>query len=258
MKRTIAIACVAAWIAVVATHGSIERAFAAPRALVRPLALPFLWRSVIEATKNADPLEAYESARLLLAATPGWTDGHAVFAFRFVLDGGAVALPPAERAAATRDRLLLALAALEEVRNSSGSREALLLGDMAWLVLLTTRNEPAVAPLLGTDPAILADRYLAEAEARGGGRMVQEQRLYDVPRLCAALLRAGDRNHALSLLEEAGARCERSAIPELAGEWRDTLLLVHRALTGESPLDPVALQRQKADPRLDALAPFLR
>lgn len=258
MRRAAVVVCLSAWVAVVATHGSAERAFAAPRALARPVALPFLWRSVVDATENADPVEAYERARLLLAATPGWTDGHSVFAFRFVLDGGAVALPPEQRAAATKDRLLLALAALEEARASSGKREAALLADMAWLVELTMRNEPGVTPLLGTDPAFLADRFLAQAEALDGGRMVREQRLYDVPRLCAAMLRAGDRSNALSLLEEAAARCERSGVPELAGEWRETLLLVLRSLADDSPLDPVAARRQKADPRLEALAPFLR
>lgn len=258
MRRAVVVVCLAAWVAVVATHGSAARAFAAPRALARPVALPFLWRSVVDATENADPVEAYERARLLLAATPGWTDGHSVFAFRFVLDGGAVALPPEQRAAATRDRLLLALTALEDARTSSGEREAALLADMAWLVELTARNEPDVANLLDADPAILADRYLAQAEARGGGRMVRERRLYEVPRLCAALLHAGDRNHALSLLEEAAARCQRSGVPELAGEWRDTLVLLRRTLSGDPAIDQQELRRQKADPRLEALAPFLR
>ena len=258
MRRAVVVACLALWVAVVAMHGSAESAFAAPRALARPVALPFLWRSVTEATENADPVEAYERARQLLAATPGWTDGHSVFAFRFVLDGGAVALPPDQRAAATRDRLLLALAALDEARASSGVREAALLADMAWLVELTVRNEPGVAPLLGTDPALLADRYLAQAEARGGGSRIREQRLHDVPRLCAALLRAGDRSHALALLDEAAARCAQSGVPELAGEWRDTLLLARRTLAGDSPIDAAALRRQKADARLEALAPFLR
>lgn len=258
MRRAVVILCLAAWVAVVATHGSAERAFAGARALARPVALPLLWRSVVDATANADPVEAYERARLLLAATPGWTDGHSVFAFRFVIDGGAVALPPEQRAAATRDRLLLALAALEEARASSGASEAALLADMAWLVELTVRNEPGVARLLGADPAVLADRYLAQAEARGGGRTVRERRLYEVPRLCAALLQAGERNHALSLLEEAAARCQRSGVPELAGEWRDTLVLLRRTLSGDHPVDQEALRRQKADPRLEALAPFLR
>lgn len=258
MRRAIVVACIAAWVAVVAMRGSAERAFAAPRALVRPVALPLLWRSVAEATENADPLEAYERARLLLAATPGWTDGHSVFAFRFVLDGGAVALPSGPRAAATRDRLLLALAALEEARSSSGVREPALLADMAWLVELTVRNEPDVAPLLGTDPALLADHYLAQAEARGGGPRIREQRLHDVPRLCAALLRAGDRGHALALLDEAAARCALAEDPELVGEWRDTLLRARRALAAESPIDADAVRQLKADPRLEALAPFLR
>ena len=258
MRRLVAALVVAAWIAFVVANGSAERALAAPRALVRPTVLPFLWRSLVDATQHADPTEAYERARLLLAATPGWTDGHSVFAFRFVLDGGAVVLPPGQRAVATKDRLLFALAALEDARSSSKSREAALLVDMAWLVELATRNEPGVAGLLGTDPALLADRYREQAERIGGSRMVVEQRLYDVPRLCAALLHGGDRKHALALLDDAAARCQRSGIPELAGEWRDTLLQVRDALAGVAPVDPVRQERQKADARLEALAPFLR
>ena len=51
-------------------------------------------------TAHGDPREAFERAQLLLKATPGWADGHAVFAFRYALDGGAEALPPDQRAAA--------------------------------------------------------------------------------------------------------------------------------------------------------------
>ncbi len=251
-------AALCAWIVGVALLGRREAALAAPAAVVRPVALPFLWRSVVDAAEHGDPREAFERAQLLLKATPGWADGHAVFAFRYALDGGAEALPPEQRAAAAKDRLLVALRFLEDAREGCGPREPALLADMAWLVELATRNEPLLASQLDTDPALLADRYLAQAEAKGAGRSVREQRLYDVPRLCAALLRTGDRRSALALLEEAAHRCESSGMPELAGEWRATLLGIRGTLLDEAGTPTEVRDRQKADPRLAALRPFLR
>lgn len=258
MKRVAMAAALCAWIAGVAMLGRREDALAAPTAIVRPVALPFLWRSVADAAEHGDPREMFERAQLLLTATPGWADGHSVFAFRYALDGGAEALPPDQRAAAAKDRLLVALRFLEDAREGCGPREPALLADMAWLVELAARNEPLLAPLLDTDPALLADRYLAEAEAKGAGRSVREQRLYDVPRLCAALLRTGDRRSALALLEEAALRCASSGIPDLAGEWRSTLLGIRETLRDEAGTPLEVRDRQKADPRLAALRPFLR
>jgi hypothetical protein len=258
VRRLLLAALLCAWVAGAIAFGSTDHAMRAPRDLVRPVALPFLWRSLADAAEKSDPAEAYECAQRLLAATPGWADGHAVFAFRYALQGGATVLDPTARAVAAKDRLLVALAVMEDARASCGPRESALLADMAWLVELAVRNEPGIAPLLDPDPAILADRLLADAESHGGGRMVREKRLYDVPRLCAALLRAGDRRSALALLDEAAVRCAQSGIEELAGEWRATLLATRTLLAGEGPANPALREQQKADPRLEALAPFLR
>ncbi len=226
-------------------------------ALVRPLTLPFLWRSLADATAHGDPREAWEAAQLLLEATPGWADGHTVFAFRYALDGGDAVLPKAAREVAAFDRLRLSLRLLEDARAECGKREPQVLSDMAWLVELAVRNEPGIAAHLGTDPAVLADRYLEQAEALGAGRMVLEQRLYEVPRLCAAFLRAGDRERALAVLDEAIRRAGQQPDPALAHEWRSTLLAVRGDLRGDGE-DAAGRELRKADARLQPLAPFLR
>src|SRR6185436_19804544 len=145
-------------------------------AMVRPIALPFLWRSLGDASRAGDPAEAFAKAQLLLEAIPGWADGYIVFAYRYALDGGDVALPPAARERAAADRLQIGLSVLDRARASCQRDEIDLLVSMSWLVELAVRREPGIAPLLGTAPAVLADGFLVAAEARGAGRMVREQR----------------------------------------------------------------------------------
>lgn len=231
-------------------------------ALTRPASLPFLWRALGDATRTGDAREAFERSKDLLAATPGWTDGHAVFAFRFALDGDDLVRPEAERIDAAKDRLDLALRFLDEAALGAGPRAAALFADAAWLVELAVRQEPRLAERLGTDVAVVVDEYLARAERLGAGRMVREQRLYDTPRLCAAFLRAGDRERALTLLQDVAARCERESVPALRDDWRTVLQDVQTALWPAAPgLDEAwrTLRiRLAADPRLQPLAPFLR
>jgi len=224
-------------------------------AMVRPIALPFLWRSLGDASRAGDPAEAFAKAQLLLEAIPGWADGYIVFAYRYALDGGDVALPPAARERAAADRLQIGLSVLDRARASCQRDEIDLLVSMSWLVELAVRREPGIAPLLGTAPAVLADGFLVAAEARGAGRMVREQRLFQLPQLVAALLAAGDRARALDLLDEGVARCAEVRRTDIATEWRALLDAVRRCLRGDPTVDGAALL---ADDRLQPLATFLR
>ncbi len=255
MTKAAALACLLLWAAAWqlsggATDGPVRLA----EALARPLALPFLWRSLAEADRQGDAVEAYGKAQQLLLATPGWADGHTVFAFRYALDADLVAAAPQERARLAKDRLLLALATLDDASRTCGPREHEVLAAMAWLVELAVRNEPGIAALLPQDPALLAEGYLRRAEERGAGRMVRERRLYELPRLCAIFLGAGDRRRALDALDEGVARCRASDDPGLA-EWADRLAQIRSALAdGEGQ----AVEALAEDPRLEPLVPFLR
>lgn len=228
-------------------------------ALGRPVALPFLWRSLEEAAAAGDPAEVFARARLLLEAMPGWADGHIVFAYRFALDGDALAdREPAARAAAAFGRLRLSLAMLEDARRTCPRYEVELLAAMAFLIETAARREPAIVPLLGREPVLLADEYLAVAERldreRGERQNVREQRVYLVPDLCAALLRTGATDQALALLDTAIARCATLADRQPALEFAAQLRRLRAAL-----LDPAADRSElRADPRFDALEPFLR
>lgn len=225
------------------------------RALTRPVVLPFLWRALNDAGSHGDPFEAFVKAKSLLAALPEWTDGHAVFAYRFVLDGGDRAAAADVAAHATADRLQLGLELLETAILRNQAQQVDTLAAMSWLVELTARREPALAAHLPRDPAIIADSYLVRAEAIGAGRMVRETRLFGLPKLLAALLRAGDRTRAEDLLGEGLRRCSEIPEPDLRADWQHKLLGVHRALRGDPTVDRAALL---ADDRLQPLAPFLR
>ncbi len=225
------------------------------QALSRPIALPFLWRALADASRNGDPFEAFVKARSLLATLPEWTDGHAVFAYRFVLDGGNRAAAADDAARATADRLQLGLELLETAIARNPAQQVDTLSAMAWLIELAVRRQPALAPLLRCDPALLADAYLVRAEALGAGRMVRETRLFGLPKLLAALLAAGDEARALELLAEGQRRCAEIPEPDLRADWQQKLLGVHRALRGDPTVDREALL---ADDRLQPLAPFLR
>lgn len=262
MRHLLPTVAVAAFATAFAVGGDVDAATRQVAALTRPATLPFLWRALGDAARSGDASECWERSKELLAATPGWADGHAVFAFRFALDGGELLLPKAQREQAAADRLALALRFLEEAAAVGGPRAAQLWSDAAWLVELAVRAEPAAAASLGEDPALRIDRCLARAEASGGGRLVREQRLYDAPRLCAAFLRAGDADRAVAFLQEVADRCANEADPALRDGWRAVLLEVRTALLPAAPADRderrELRRRLAADPRLQSLAPFLR
>lgn len=244
------------WTAAALVGHADPAAAAAPfAALARPVALPFLWRSLGDAAKAGTPAEAFAKAQLVLQAIPGWADGYMVFAYRYAIDGDDQALPAEAHARAAADRLRVGLAVLDAARQSCPRHEIDLLVSMSWLVELAVRQEPAMASLLGEDPTLLADRFLATAEGLGAGRMVREQRLFQVPRLCAAMLRAGDRDRALALLDEGIRRCAEMADAALGAEWQKTLADVRRCLLGDPTVDRASLL---ADSRLESLATFLR
>lgn len=223
--------------------------------LVRPAVLPFAWQSLLEAEAGGDAAEVFARAQRLLQLMPGWTDGHAAFAFRYAL-ADERAGDPAARAARARARLDVAMAWLASARPRAGRHELSLLQLLALLPDVAARQEPGLADLLRPSGGAeaMAAAWLTEAERCYPTAAVREQRTFFAPRLAAALLAAGDRAGARAVLATAIERSHDVRDQELAAEWRLRLQEVVRALAGEVvDLDAVA-----ADPRLRPLLPFLR
>jgi hypothetical protein len=261
MRRTILLlAGVGCWIAAaVVGQPKLDNLGAWGLAFARPLAMPFLWRSLDDALHGGDPAEAFARAQVLLDALPEWADGHAVFAWRYALEGGDPLATGEARARAAKARLLAALAMLEAARPRAGAHEADLLVWMAFIAEYTARAETGLRELMVADPGLgdptlLADRYLAAAERMTGRPGLREQRIFLAPRLCAALLQAGDREGALRLLDDTIARCREVRDPDAGHEWQQTLTLVRRCLAGDAAVDA---GRLREDPRLEPLLPFL-
>jgi hypothetical protein len=224
----------------------------------RPAVLPFAWRGVRAAERHGDPVEAFARARALMRLLPQWADGFAAFAYRYVLaPDTAAGETAAARAERVRSRLLLALAWLDGARAGLGRHEPSLLQAMAFLPEVAARAEPGLAEALRPQggPAALADRWLAEAEARFPSAAAHEQRTFYAVPLAAGLLAAGDRAGALAVVQTAIERSRQVRDQEVAGPWRERLAVVERALRGEPDVD---LRAVLADPRFAALHPHLR
>jgi hypothetical protein len=220
---------------------------------VRPAVLPFLWRSLREAERSGSAAEAVTAAHALMALLPQWTDGHLVFAWRFALSADEViGGDAAERAAR---RLEAALVFLAEARGRQPEREVDLLAGTSFLVEMAERHHPDLGRWLDREPSVLADDYLHEAEVRApAGASVREWRIFKVPGLLIALLRRGDRAHAMEVLDAVLERVPEIRDAELREDWGRQLRQVRAALHGE----PVDLAELAKDPRLEALVPLLR
>ena len=62
MRRLLLAALLCAWVAGAIAFGSTDHAMRAPRDLVRPVALPFLWRSLADAAEIEDALDDERAA----------------------------------------------------------------------------------------------------------------------------------------------------------------------------------------------------
>lgn len=246
-------ACFAGALAIAGPRPGDLREFASW--LGRPAMLPFAWQAFGEASRTGNADETFARAQQILALVPSWTDGHAVFACQFVLDGDHLAHATADRAAAMHRRLQIALAWLEAARPFAGRREVELLERMAMLAELAAANEPGLAALLAPTGgfAAIADHYLDEAERAGAGPAVRENRTFRMLSFAAALLGSGDRAGALHVLDAAILRCADVRDQELATEWRRRLDEVRRHLRGES----IDLTAVRADARLAPILPYL-
>lgn len=232
----------------------------AARAIVRPVTLPFAFAALQNATTAGDAEETFARAQQLLDQLPTWSDGHLLFAWRFALDGGEVLADPAVQAAAALRRLRIALAWLELARQRSPRHGAELLASMAFLVEMSAERNAALADLLrtgeGRPPAVIADEYLARAEAESGSHVtVKQRRLFFTPILVADLLRAGDSGRAREVVQRAITGTAALEDPAEAADWRNSLQRLDRRLAGDRSIRNEDLA---SDPRLLPVLPWLR
>ncbi len=255
LLRTAAVVLAAAAPALVPPTWANLREFGAW--LARPILLPLAWAAHDEAARAGEPAEAFARGQQVLQLLPTWTDGHAVFAYRHVLDATERGTSPDERARSALRRLRTALAWLEDARRSAGPREIELLQAMAFLPEAAAMQEPALETVLAPDggSAAIADRYLDAAERLRPSASIREQRTFFLPRLASGLLAAGDRPRAILVLDTAIARAADVREHDLAAEWAARLDEVRRHLRGEHGVDLGAV---RADPRMAPLLPFLR
>ncbi len=255
LRLLAATGCMGLWIAALMVgNASPSNAQRSVTALARPLALPFLWRTLEDATEAGDSAEVFAKAQLLLEAVPGWADGYMVFCYRFALDGGDRTLRGRARTEAAHSRLRAALAVLEQARAVCPDHEDDLLIGMAFLIDLVAEREPGLGELLGEDPTVIADRYLAQAETVERQTSAAVMRLFLAPDLCATLLRGDDRDAAVELLAAAVHRGEALRDGPGIADWLRQLDHLRRALSGDPTVDLEALTK---DPRLESVLPFL-
>lgn len=229
------------------------------RALVRPFALPFLWRS-LRAARTEEPPEALAArGQQLLALVPEWTDGHVTFASDLAFAASQRAADPDTAAG----RILAALALLEAALAKHPPGAVEYLSAMASFVEIRAAQDPAVAAALrarlGVEAHEAADAYLARAEHIAPSASLADRRTYLLLPAIASALRAGDRERARLTIAVMRARLERAADPALARRWQQSLGRLDRFLAADPD---ITLQTLADDPLLedmvDALNPSRR
>jgi hypothetical protein len=253
-----AVACLlgALWLSLPAGFGLATTA----RALARPMIWPFVWRSYADAIRSGSAAESFAVARSLLRWVPQWSAGQLLFAYRFALEGDETVSGEADaRTAATLARLQVSLAWLQAAADELPQQRADLLEGMAFLVELAARD-PAVAAAiasgrgLGAPAAVVADNYLAAAEASGDRHGAFERRFFATVDVCAAFLSQADRDRAVAVLDTAIARGGEVRDRELATKWLFSLRRLRSFLAGDPSIGVAELA---ADPHLSPLAALL-
>ncbi len=221
------------------------------RAVARPLALPFLWRSLRHAQHHEDPGALAARGQQLLTMLPMWTDGHILFA-------GELAMAASQRAGdadAALDRLLASFAMLEAATAARPTEAVRYLAAMASFAAIRGRQDPELSARalarLGADPSALADAYLARAEQLTPGAGVRDQRTFLLSSVIAGAIRTGDVARARETIATMLERLDRTDDRDLATRYAAALRRVDDFLAG-SP--SVALADLVRDPLLDEIA----
>lgn len=201
-----------------------------PRALSRPFALPFLWRSLSDARHEESPEALAVRGEQLLALVPNWSDGHIWFASQLAIVASGRATDPNT----ATDRLVAALAMLERACERHPRGRVDYLCAMASFVDIRTARDPRVGAILaersGQPATALADAYLARAEAAKPGLNLNDQRTYLLSRSIENALRAGDTDRALDTIAAMQRRLLTTQNRSLAAAWQAALTNLSRYL----------------------------
>lgn len=223
-------------------------------ALVRPLALPFLWPGVTDARQHGSVGEHVARGRLLMRLLPGWLDGHLYFASQLVFDGR----KPGSDPDGACDRLFTALAWLEEVRGQFPDQQEVILAAMASLLEIRSAQDPALAKAIrdreNRDAVEIADDLLGHAEQLSPTATLRERRVFLAPKLMASALRTADESRFEILLEDALVQAQQVRDRDLAARFTEDLEQMRSYWLG----DPVVtLEDLRGRSLLAELVPFL-
>jgi len=231
------------------------------RPLVAPLVLPFLWSGFAAAARGGSPEELVSRGRVLLRLLPRWVDGHLYLAQKLAFDASA----RARDTEAALDRLLAAVALLEDAARQCPDRSVEFLTAQAFCVEFRTRNDTALETAfrerVGRSPLETADDFLDRAETASSRLDVRTRRAYLAKRMVGLALRDGQRDRALDTLEQADRLLHevedahrdagRIAVADNAGAHRAALGRLRQYLHGDSKVSIAVL---KADPYLEDIA----
>lgn len=233
------------------------------RPVAAPLLLPFVWPGVSHARAEGRLDELVARSRELMRLLPTWVDGHLYLAHVLALDmtEGTIGQQ--------LDHLAAAMAVLDEATEMVPGHSPQLLLAQAFLLDFRASTQPELARAYrdryGEEPLVVADRLLARAEALAPRSPARIERAYLAARLAAPALRDGKIARATAILGRASAQLtEVEEQHRAAGDTeaaanaaahRRSLEALLGFLRGESGISASQL---RADPRLEALAEYLR
>lgn len=208
-------------------------------AVLRPLALPFVWQGLEQAKLHGSPGEVVQRARLLLELLPRFTAAQTHFAAHLAFEGAVRQADPEARL----DRLLGALTMLERSAMADPDAAATLYLTMASFVNLRSAQDPELAAAwrrrFGADPTEREQRLLARAREVGddaSALTIREREIYLWLRIIAGALWMHDDGRARATIDVA-----RAQLPELrdvanAAIWDRALSRLAEHLDGLRPL----------------------
>ncbi len=189
------------------------------RVLARPAVLPALWSAMARHSRAGELGAAVARGRRLMQLLPEWTDGHVYVADLLAFEGVERAVDAGEAA----DRLLTAVAMLEDAAARRPDQAGRLLLAAAVLLRMRAEDEPTVGAAVrdrtGQTPLHLGEALIERARARDPGLDAEVEHGYVMVRMIGLALTQEQPARARRLATRA-ARLFRGVEPRLAAEER--------------------------------------